>query len=67
MVKKNGRESNDSQQLKVKNRPDFLVYKWCAKYHWKDLNKGYNFSSDLTSIKGLHIELWAPKVTGVPI
>ncbi len=41
------------------------------KYRWKDLEKGYNFALDLSSIKGLHTKLCAPKVgtpkvTGVP-
>ncbi len=35
-------------------------------YHWKDLNEGYNFASDLISIGGLHTKLWDPKVVGVP-
>jgi hypothetical protein len=35
-------------------------------YRWKAFNKGYNFTLDLTSIKGLHEKLWAPKVVGVP-
>jgi len=57
---KKGRESNcqfDSRPLKVKNRHDFLVCTWCATYRWKTLNQGYNFSSDLASIKGLHTKL----------
>jgi hypothetical protein len=29
--------------------------------------KGYNFASNLISIKGLHAKLWRPKVAGVPI
>jgi len=35
---KKGQESNwqfDSRPLKVGNRPDFLVCKWCATYRWK--------------------------------
>jgi hypothetical protein len=36
-------------------------------YFWKDLDKGYNFSLDLISIRGLHAKLWAPKVVGVPV
>jgi hypothetical protein len=32
----------------------------------EDLEEGYNFVSDLISIKGLHTKLWAPKVAGVP-
>jgi len=53
--------------LKVGNRLDFLACKWRVTYHWKALNKGYNFTVDLISIGGLHIKLWAPKVVGVPI
>ncbi len=29
-------------------------------------DEGYNFSSNLISIKGLHTKLWGPKVTKVP-
>jgi hypothetical protein len=39
--------------------------KWRATYSWKDLNKGYNFALDFTSIGGFHAKLWAPKVTKV--
>ncbi len=35
-------------------------------YHWKALDAGYKFSLDLTSIRSLHVKLWAPKVVGVP-
>jgi hypothetical protein len=66
---KKGRESNwqfDSQPLKVKNHPNFLACRWRATYHWKALNKGYNFSLNLISIGGLHTKLWAPKVAGFP-
>jgi len=66
---KKGWESNwqfDFQQLKVKNRPDLLVCRWRATYHWKALDKLYNFALDLISIRGLHPKLWAPKVVGVP-
>jgi hypothetical protein len=37
-----GRESNwqfDSEPLKVKNRPNFLVYKWRVTYRSKDLDE----------------------------
>jgi len=34
-------------------------------YRWKDIDKGYNFASNLVSNQGLHAKLWAPKVTGV--
>jgi hypothetical protein len=66
---KKGQESNwqfDSRPLKVKNRPNFLVCRWCATYHWKTLDKGYNFTFDLVSIGGLHTKLWAPKIAEVP-
>jgi hypothetical protein len=57
---KKSRESNrqfDSRPLKVKNHPDFLVCRWRATYHWKALDKGYNFALDLISIGGLHAKL----------
>jgi hypothetical protein len=65
---KKGRESNrqfDSRPLKVKNCPNFLTCRWCATYHWKSLNKGYNFALEFISIGSLHTKLWDPKVTGV--
>jgi len=65
---KKGRESNwhfDFLPLKVRNRPDFLVYRWRATYHWKALDEGYNFALDLISIGGLHAKLWGPKVVEV--
>jgi hypothetical protein len=65
---KKGRESNwkfDSRALKVGDRPDFVACRWRATYHWKALNKGYNFALDLISIGGLHEKLWGPKVAGV--
>jgi hypothetical protein len=65
---KKGQESNcqfDSRSLKVGNWLNFLVFRWRATYYWKALNKGYNFSSDLISIRGLHTKLWGPKVVGV--
>jgi hypothetical protein len=67
---KKGWESNcqfDSRPLKARNRPNFLMFRWCATYCWKDLDKGYNFASNLASIGGLHAKLWAPKVIGVPV
>jgi hypothetical protein len=60
-------KSYDSQSLKVRNHPDFLVCKWVATYRWKDLDEGYNFSSNLTSIGGIHTKLWASKIVEVPI
>ncbi len=35
--------------------------------HWKALNEAYNFSLNLTSIRGLHKKLWASKMAKVPI
>jgi hypothetical protein len=67
---KKGHESNcqfDSQWVKVNNRPDFLVCRWRATYHWKALDEGYNFALDLTSIRGFHRKLWVSKVVGVSI
>jgi len=66
---KKGRESNwqfDFRPQKVGNRPDSLSWRWRATYRWKALNEGYNFASDLISIKSLHAKLWRPKVAGVP-
>jgi hypothetical protein len=66
---KKGRESNwqfDSRPLKVKNRPNFLAWRWCATYCWKALDEGYNFVLKLISTGGLKRKLWAPKVAGVP-
>ncbi len=53
--------------LKVRNCFNFLVCKWRVIYYWKDLDKGYNFASSLTSIGGLHTKLQASKVARVPI
>jgi hypothetical protein len=64
-IQKKGWESNwqfDFRPLKVRNHPNFLPCKWHATYHWKALDKGYNFFLDFISIKGLHAKLWAPKV-----
>jgi hypothetical protein len=68
--RKKGHESNcqfDSRPLKVKNCPNYLACRWHVTYHWKAVNKGYNFVLDLTSIRVLHTKLWASKVAGVPI
>jgi hypothetical protein len=66
---KKGRESNcqfDSRPLKVKNRPNFVACRSRATYVWKDLDKSYNFASNLISIEGRHAKLWGPKVARVP-
>jgi hypothetical protein len=65
---KRGRESNwqfDSRPLKVGNRPNFLTWRQRAIYRWKALDEGYNFSSDLVTIEGLHKKLCALKVAKV--
>ncbi len=44
---KKGQESNcqfDSQPQIVRNHLDFLANRWCATYHWKALDEGYNFA-----------------------
>ncbi len=51
--------------LKVENHLDFLVCRWGATCCWKVLDKGYNFASNLISIKGLHTKLLAPKFAGI--
>jgi len=59
--RKKGRETNgqfDSRPLKVENRPDFLMCRWCATYRWKTFDERYNFNLNLTSIRGLHTKLW---------
>ncbi len=66
---KKGRESKcqfDSWPLKIKNRPNLLMCKWCATYRWKALNESSNFTLDLTSIGGLDKKLWTSKVARVP-
>jgi hypothetical protein len=56
----------DYQPLKVRNRHDFLVCRWCATCRWKSLDEGYKFSLNLISIEGMYIKLCAPKVAKVP-
>jgi hypothetical protein len=66
---KKGQESNwqfDFWPLKVKNRLDFLLFRWRATYRWKAFNEGYNFALDLISIRGLHTKLWGLKIVRVP-
>jgi hypothetical protein len=53
-------ESNwqfESQPLKVRNLPNFLMCRWLATYHWKVFDQGYNFASNFIPIKGLHTKL----------
>jgi len=68
--KKKGQESNwqfDSQPLKVRNRPNPDVCKWCATHHWKALEEGYKFAWNLIPIRGLNKMLWSLKFSGVQI
>jgi hypothetical protein len=65
---KKGQESNwqfDSRPLKVGNRPLPDLRIESAIRRWKDLDKGYNFGSDLVAIRLRSWELWAPKVPGL--
>jgi len=55
--RKKGRESKcqfDSWPLKVRYRPELCACRWHATYFWRDLDEGYNFASNFTSIGGLH-------------
>jgi len=66
---KKGRESNcqfDSRPQKVGNWPDLLRYRGHVTYHWKALNKNYNFALDHIAIWGLFAKLWGSKVARVP-
>ncbi len=66
---KKGWESNwqfDSRPLKVRNRLDLLVYRWCATYGWKALDESYNFALDCISIGGLLEKLWGFEFARVP-
>jgi hypothetical protein len=68
--KKKGQESNcqfDSRPLKVRNRPDFLMCRWCATYCWKAFSEGYNFALDFILIGIVHAKLCTPKVAKVPV
>jgi hypothetical protein len=55
----------DSWPLKVRNHPNFFMWRWRVTYRWKYLDEGYNFVLDLISIRGLHAKLWGPKVVRV--
>ncbi len=43
----------DSQPLKVRNCPYLFACRWHVKYCWETLDEGYDFTLDLTLIKGL--------------
>jgi hypothetical protein len=66
---KKGQESRchfDFQPLKVWNRFEILAFRWHATYFWKALNKGYNFSFNPISIKGLQ-EIMASKLAKISV
>jgi hypothetical protein len=66
---KKGRVSNwqfDPRPLKVGNRPLPDVRFRSAIRHWKDIDEGYNFGSDLVAIQLCSRELWRFKVPRVP-
>jgi hypothetical protein len=52
--------------IKSQESPQFLTWRWHATYCWKALDEGYNFTSNLISIGGLHEKLWGLKIMGVP-
>jgi len=65
---KKGRESNwqfDSRPLKVRNWPDFDIFRRSATWRWKALKERHNIDLDLIPIGGLNKKLWMPKVPGV--
>jgi hypothetical protein len=64
-VKTANLRENDSRPLKVGNRPDLLGCRPRATYHWKALDKGYNFALDRIAIGVLQKKLCAFKVPGV--
>ncbi len=51
----------DSWPLKIRNHLELRVCKCCNTYHWKALEKGYNFALDIASIEGLHKKLCGSK------
>jgi hypothetical protein len=68
--RKKGQKSKcqfDSWLIKINSFSELHVFRWHATYSWKTLNKGYNFSSYLASIRGLRKRLWASKMARVPI
>jgi len=51
---------------KSQDGPDLLICIWCATYHWKALDEGYNFALGCISIWCLLAKLWDSKVVGIP-
>jgi hypothetical protein len=52
--------------IKNQESTQICTCRWRATYRWKAFDEGYNFASDLVSIRGLYTKLWRPKVAGVP-
>jgi len=52
---------------KRQESPWVTYVQMACRISWKAIDKGYNFSSCLTSIWGLHKKLWASKIMRVPI
>jgi hypothetical protein len=66
---KKGQKSNcqfDSRPQKVANWPNLLGCRGSVTYHWKALDKSYNFALDHIAIRGLLAKLWGSKVVRVP-
>jgi hypothetical protein len=60
-------ETSNTSYGQKKSEEGPLKSRIYLKYHWKALDEGYNFASNIISIRGLHVKLWAPKVKRVPI
>jgi hypothetical protein len=57
-----GPQNCKSPELENFETPTFKT----ATYRWKALDEGYNFASNLMSIRGLQRKLWAPKFIKAP-
>jgi len=49
-------------KIKVGSQIGNFTCRWHATYRWKDLDEGYNFALDLTSIRGFHTSYGPPKL-----
>ncbi len=65
MAKRKANSQIDNLTQTIKSHPNSLMCRWHATYCWKTLNKGYNFTLNLISIRGFHSKLLAPKVPRV--
>jgi hypothetical protein len=55
----------DSRMFRAQQQAAKHLALGCSWCHWKDLDEGYNFGSDLVAIRGRGEELCPPKVPGV--